>query len=49
MTKTPDFALDTANHPVPLETTFQTLVDGTSGDTYLRPVEAKLTRRLIAR
>ena len=41
-TKTPDFSLDTANHPVPLETKFQAVVDGTSGDTYLQPVEATL-------
>src|SRR6185437_7913636 len=41
-TKTPNFSLDTANHPVPLETKFQAVVDGTSGDTYLQPVEAKL-------
>jgi hypothetical protein len=41
-TKTPDFSLDTANHPVPLETKFQAVVDGTSGDTYLQLVEAKL-------
>ncbi len=41
-TRTPDFSLDTANHPVPLETKFQAVVDGMSGDTYLQPVEAKL-------
>jgi hypothetical protein len=41
-TKTPNFSLDTANHPVPLETTFHAVVDGTSGDTYLQPVKARL-------
>jgi hypothetical protein len=41
-TETPDFALDTANHPVPLHTKFHAIVDGTSGDTYLQPVEARL-------
>jgi hypothetical protein len=41
-TKTPDFSLDTANHPVPLETKFHAIVDGTSGDTYLQMVEAVL-------
>ncbi|HZY74654.1 MAG TPA: hypothetical protein VFE22_16205, partial [Edaphobacter sp.] len=41
-TETPDFSLDTANHPVPLHTKFHAIVDGTSGDTYLQPVEAKL-------
>jgi len=38
----PDFALDTANHDMPLHTSFHAIVDGTSGDTYLQPVEAKL-------
>ena len=38
----PDFSLDTANHPVPLRTKFHAIVDGTSGDTYLQPVQAKL-------
>jgi hypothetical protein len=38
----PDFSLDTANHPVPLHTRFSAIVDGTTGDTYLQPVEAKL-------
>ena len=38
----PNFSLDTANHPVPLHTRFSAIVDGTSGDTYLQPVEAQL-------
>jgi hypothetical protein len=38
----PAFTLDTANHPVPLETQFHAIVDGTSGDTYLQPVQATL-------
>lgn len=41
-TETPDFSLDTAQHPLPLHTHFQATVDGTSGDTYLQSVEAKL-------
>lgn len=41
-TETPDFSLDTADRPVPLHTKFHAIVDGTSGDTYLQPVEAKL-------
>jgi hypothetical protein len=41
-TETPDFSLDTANHPLPLHTKFHAIVDGTSGDTYLQPVEARL-------
>jgi AsmA-like C-terminal region len=38
----PDFSLDTANHPMPLSTEFQAVVDGTSGDTYLENIQAKL-------
>ncbi|HZY61130.1 MAG TPA: hypothetical protein VFE38_01300 [Edaphobacter sp.] len=41
-TETPDFSIDTANHPMPLHTEFHAIVDGTSGDTYLQPVNAKL-------
>jgi len=41
-TETPDFSLDTANHAMPLHTKFHAIVDGISGDTYLRPVEARL-------
>ncbi|MFL6415888.1 MAG: hypothetical protein ACJ74Y_09490 [Bryobacteraceae bacterium] len=40
--ETPEFSLDTSNHPVPLHTEFHAIVDGTSGDTYLQPVKAKL-------
>jgi hypothetical protein len=38
----PNFSLDTADHPVPLHTQFSAIVDGTTGDTYLQPVEAQL-------
>jgi hypothetical protein len=41
-TETPDFSIDTANHAMPLHTKYHAIVDGTSGDTYLQPVEAKL-------
>jgi hypothetical protein len=41
-TSTPDFQLDIASHPVPLNTTFHAIVDGTNGDTYLEPVDAWL-------
>ena len=41
-TDTPDFRLNISGHPIPLETKFHAIVDGTSGDTYLQPVEAKL-------
>ena len=41
-TTTPNFSLDIANRPVPLNTTFHAIVDGTNGDTYLQPVDAWL-------
>ncbi len=41
-TETPDFSLDTANHPVHLHTRFHAIVDGITGDTYLQPVQATL-------
>jgi hypothetical protein len=41
-TETPDFSLDTANHPLPLHTRFHAIVDGTTGDTLLEPVQATL-------
>ncbi len=41
-TDTPNFSLDSADHPLPLHTTFSAIVDGTTGDTYLQPVEARL-------
>ena len=41
-TETPNFSLDTANHAMDLRTKFHAIVDGTSGDTYLQPVEARL-------
>ncbi len=40
-TDTPDFRLDTSNHPVHLKTQFHAIVDGTNGDTYLEPVTAQ--------
>jgi hypothetical protein len=41
-TDTPDFRLNISGRPVPLKTTFHAIVDGTSGDTYLRPVQATI-------
>ncbi len=38
----PNFSLDTANHPVPLFTRYHAIVDGTTGDTTLAPVQALL-------
>lgn len=40
-TDTPDFQIASSGHPIPLHTDFHAIVDGTSGDTYLRPVKAK--------
>ncbi|MGE0594604.1 MAG: AsmA-like C-terminal region-containing protein [Vicinamibacterales bacterium] len=41
-TVTPDFRLTLANQPVPLETTFAAVVDGTNGNTYLTDIQARL-------
>jgi hypothetical protein len=41
-TDTPDFRIATSGHPVPLHTEFHAIVDGTNGDTYLKPVNATL-------
>lgn len=38
----PDFRLKRSGNPVPLTTTFEVLVDGTNGDTELKPVVATL-------
>jgi hypothetical protein len=47
-TKTPDFSLDISGAPVPLDTTFHAVVDGTNGDTYLKQVDAKLAETAIS-
>ena len=41
-TETPDFALDLSGHALPLHTSFHAYVDGTTGDTTLAPVQARL-------
>lgn len=41
-TDTPDFHLAISGHPVPLHTQFHAIVDGTDGDTYLDPVNARV-------
>ncbi|HVJ09620.1 MAG TPA: hypothetical protein VM554_14680 [Acidisarcina sp.] len=49
-TETPDFSVSISGHPVPLQTTFHAIVDGTNGDTLLDPVDATLAHsHLIAR
>jgi hypothetical protein len=42
VTDTPDFRIAVSGRPVPLHTDFHAIVDGTSGDTYLQPVHARL-------
>ena len=46
-TRTPDFSLNIAKNPLPLTTTFEAVVDGTDGDTYLNAVNAKLRQTPI--
>jgi hypothetical protein len=38
----PDFRLKTSGNPIPLETQFDAVVDGTNGNTVLQPVHARL-------
>jgi len=46
-TQTPNFSLDSANMPMPLTTAFKAVVDGTTGDTYLTQVQARLRNTAI--
>jgi hypothetical protein len=46
-TSTPEFSIDVGGSSVPLETTFDAIVDGTNGNTYLQKVDAKLGRTPI--
>lgn len=46
-TETPDFVIDIAGQPVPLTTTFEAVVDGTNGNTWLERVEATLQQTTI--
>jgi AsmA-like C-terminal region len=41
-TDTPDFRINVSGRPAPLHTDFHAIIDGTSGDTYLQPVKARL-------
>jgi AsmA-like C-terminal region len=41
-TDTPDFFITISGRKVPLHTDFHAIVDGTSGDTYLQPVKARI-------
>jgi AsmA-like protein len=46
-TETPNFSIDVARHEVPLHTTFDAIVDGTNGNTWLERVDAKLRQTAI--
>ena len=41
-TDTPNFSVAVSGRPVPLHTDFHAMVDGTTGDTYLEPVKARI-------
>lgn len=44
VTDTPDFRLDVSDHVLPLHTEFKAVVDGTTGDTWLEAVKARVGR-----
>ena len=46
-THTPDFRVNVSGNPVPLDTRFEAVVDGTDGDTYLNTVEGKFLRTAL--
>ena len=46
-TQTPDFHLDISKQPVALDTTFEAVVDGTNGDTFLTGVTAKFLQTTV--
>jgi hypothetical protein len=46
-TDVPDFALDDVGQPLPLTTQFHAIVDATNGNTWLKPVDARLGRSPI--
>jgi len=49
-TDTPDFRIAISGRSVPLQTSFHAIVDGTSGDTFLQPVNGKiLSTSLVAK
>jgi len=46
-TRTPDFRVNVSANPVPLETRFEAVVDGTDGDTYLNAVSASFLKTAL--
>jgi len=47
-TKTPNFSLGISGHPVPLDTQFHAIVDGSNGNTMLEQVHARLLNSEIS-
>lgn len=47
-TQTPDFRVNISSNPVPLDSRFEAVVDGTDGDTYLNKVDARFLQTSIA-
>jgi AsmA-like C-terminal region len=48
VTDTPDFRLDISDHPMALHAEFRAMVDGTTGDTRLEAVKARVGRSELA-
>ena len=49
-TTTPEFALASVGHPIPLRAKYHTIVDGTNGDTFLERIDASfLNTSLVAK
>lgn len=46
-TSVPDFSIDVGGTPVPLDTEYHAVVDGTNGNTYLKQVKARLNETPI--
>ena len=46
-TRTPDFRVNISANPVPLDTRFEAVVDGTDGDTYLNAVSASFLQTAL--
>ena len=46
-TDTPDFSVDVSGHTVDLTTQFHAVVNGTNGNTYLKPVNAHFLHTYI--
>jgi hypothetical protein len=47
-THTPEFTVNVSGNPVPLDTRFEAIVDGTDGDTYLNSVSASFLKTSLS-